>query len=738
MAKATIDLIANDSRFQRTMRGAIARCQSLRTAMMGVANASKWMLMGATAALGFAVKAAGQQADAERMLSNALARAGKNAAELTRRYGKAATEIQKLTTVGDEAVLGLMKQALTLGANADKLDETARAAIGLSRALGMDLDGALRATILATAGNFTMLQRYIPALRETDSAAAKLAAVQKLANEGWAQAQDETKGLGGRMLQLKNAVGDLAEEIGKPLLDSMTAAVQRMKEWAEAIAPVVANHGEATKAVTGTALTTLALVAIMPRAILTVGALAKVGKVTGAALSGLKAALGALAGLSGAQIGVAAANGLTKLGLAAGAAKAALLAVVANPVVLAVGVLATAVAAVAVAWRESTKWAEEYKRVQQGSLDDAAEWADVRTARNAVGSARTPDERGQAQADLVEALKRRVASMKSEAERLEGTSWWEGHELSDPVEWEQARTLRAQQARMEESLRGEMDKLAGMKAARTGTAAAGGAADEGPDVEKRLRALDMELVAVGATKRETELLKALSEGWSESELKILDAKLAQLEAAEAQVDAQKRQNDLHEQATGRVAELSRELALLSGWTEEQIKLFDLQNLGMAKEDIAIIAELLNQTKAAKAEQAAKDEAAAVKKRNLTKEEVAAEERANAERLFKAGKLSGQDYAREQKRIDESLAAKEAGRSTAGAWEGLVEHSKRIQSAAMGTGSPEEKMAAAAEATAEAGKETVTKVGKVEAALEKIHLLLLDVKHGLPLVGAFGR
>jgi hypothetical protein len=47
-----------------------------------------------------------------------------------------ASDMQKLTGVGDEVTLGLMRQAAMLGVDADQLDDAAKAAIGLSEATG--------------------------------------------------------------------------------------------------------------------------------------------------------------------------------------------------------------------------------------------------------------------------------------------------------------------------------------------------------------------------------------------------------------------------------------------------------------------------------------------------------------------------------------------------------------------------------------------------------------------------
>ena len=222
--------------------------RGLRQADRLVQKASKrigrYGMMGAAALVGIGMKSVqmyGEQEAAVNALTSALATNGDNVTRLIPQYKAFAAEIQQQTVFGDEAILGMMAQIRNLGVMPDKLEEATKGAIGLSKALGMNAESAARYTALALKGEMTMLQRYIPALRQATTEAEKTALVHDMMAKGFKQAQAEAETTRGGFTQLKNAAGDMAEAIGGVIVETLTLNTQTgslkdtVTEWSDTI-----------------------------------------------------------------------------------------------------------------------------------------------------------------------------------------------------------------------------------------------------------------------------------------------------------------------------------------------------------------------------------------------------------------------------------------------------------------------------------------------------------------------
>ena len=179
----------------------------------------------------------GAQIQAEQKLAAAIRTTGGNVDELLPRYKDFASSIQDVTTVGDEVTLSLIQQAKSLGVSDDKMEEATKGAIGLSKAHGLGTQQSIRYVSLAMEGHFTMLQRYIPALRTASSDAEKAAIVQKAMADGFETAKAEADNSYGAIVQYRNAAGDLKEQMGavvadgiQPFIKGLTNIAQRMTE----------------------------------------------------------------------------------------------------------------------------------------------------------------------------------------------------------------------------------------------------------------------------------------------------------------------------------------------------------------------------------------------------------------------------------------------------------------------------------------------------------------------------
>ena len=205
-----------------------------------VARRGLLALGGAVAAVGYAAM---QQESADRRLADALRTTGQYSEENYRGFKKLASAIQEVTVYGDEQLQMMMAQALNLGISSDRTEEATKGAIGLATALDMDLNTAMRYTALAMQGEFTVLQRYVPALRTAETEAEKMAIVQKLMAAGFQQAKGEAETAAGVLKQIKGVFGDLLQQIGFTILG--------VDDWATALKRVKARIKEAIEWVRG-------------------------------------------------------------------------------------------------------------------------------------------------------------------------------------------------------------------------------------------------------------------------------------------------------------------------------------------------------------------------------------------------------------------------------------------------------------------------------------------------------
>ncbi len=272
-ASATINLVANDRRFGPAMKRVQRVMGAVQARMKAVARSARnILLVGGTALIGF-IKLAADQEAAEKGLDEALKATGQSVEVFSQKLRDAATELQRITITGDEVTLVLFTMATNLGVNADKLDETIRLSLGLAKALKQDVNSALRNVILALNGEFTMLSRYIPAIRSATTENEKLAAVLGIAEAGFVQVQAEIKTTTGRLIQLKNSMGDLGEALGflvLPGLEKMTEAIkkntQKVQDWVKA-------NGALILTIVKWSAVTLGLLVVLPKLIAGVKAL---------------------------------------------------------------------------------------------------------------------------------------------------------------------------------------------------------------------------------------------------------------------------------------------------------------------------------------------------------------------------------------------------------------------------------------------------------------------------------
>jgi len=226
--------------------------KALQSFGSGVLKVGKWLtvgfLAGATALAGFAAKAVSAYAEQERAhraLAAALVAQGQSATKLLPLLVSIAEAIQDETGADAEATVAGMAKMRMLGVQTSKLGEAARAVIAL-KSVGLDEAAAQKAVAMAMQGNYDMLKRYVPALREATSEAEKARIVNDLFAKGYEQQKGLLNTVSGQWGLLKERLGDVWEEIGRGISqneglmrvlrragDAVKAFGQRIRDWVD-------------------------------------------------------------------------------------------------------------------------------------------------------------------------------------------------------------------------------------------------------------------------------------------------------------------------------------------------------------------------------------------------------------------------------------------------------------------------------------------------------------------------
>lgn len=161
------------------------------------------------------VAAAQVQEDAVNDLNAALRRGGEFSEEMSQDMQAFASSLQEVTKFGDEAILGQLAFAQSMGASAEQAKAVVSAGADLAASLNIDLNSAVRNVAKTLGGYAGELGEVIPELKNLTAEQLQAGeAIDLLAEKfrGAASAQIQT--FSGGTTQLSNTFGDLQEEIG--------------------------------------------------------------------------------------------------------------------------------------------------------------------------------------------------------------------------------------------------------------------------------------------------------------------------------------------------------------------------------------------------------------------------------------------------------------------------------------------------------------------------------------------
>jgi hypothetical protein len=204
-----------------------------------------------TAAIKQSIDAFVRQEQAVFQLEQRLKSTGGTSGKTSEELQRLASELQAVTTYGDEAVIEMQSLLLTFtNIQGATFDEATKTVLDLSTAMGQDLktsavqlgkalnDPIAGLTSLSRIGvKFTEEQKKLieQMMKTGDIAGAQKIILQELKVEFGGAAEAASKGLGGALQQMRNAVADSGESLGKILAPALIQVAGGIKEAAEAV-----------------------------------------------------------------------------------------------------------------------------------------------------------------------------------------------------------------------------------------------------------------------------------------------------------------------------------------------------------------------------------------------------------------------------------------------------------------------------------------------------------------------
>ncbi len=238
IADLLIKIGADSYEFQQRTKQVEKSLEGLQKKMTSVGKTLSKTLTLPLVALGTAsVMAADTQVQAETRLLTAL----KGREDIQRRLMAQAAELQSRSTFGDEEVIAQQAYLASLGMTERQINDVIEASAQLSTATGMTLESAVK-NLAKTYGGLTgELGESIPALKSLTAEQLKSGEAVKYILEnyqGYAEAAAQSGT--GSMRQLKNQLGDLAEQLGMilmPALQKIVSWISNMVTWFQNLSP---------------------------------------------------------------------------------------------------------------------------------------------------------------------------------------------------------------------------------------------------------------------------------------------------------------------------------------------------------------------------------------------------------------------------------------------------------------------------------------------------------------------
>ncbi len=126
-----------------------------------------------------------------------------------------AKQIQTATNVQSSKLISLATNALPKGLGSDQIGESLKAAVGLSEVYGTSIEDGMYRARQAIEGNFESFEKLIPSIKTMKNYSDKLAAVSRVAANGFKVMASESLTFWGTIEKVKNGFGNTLESMGR-------------------------------------------------------------------------------------------------------------------------------------------------------------------------------------------------------------------------------------------------------------------------------------------------------------------------------------------------------------------------------------------------------------------------------------------------------------------------------------------------------------------------------------------
>lgn len=196
------------------------------------------------------IKAAAEEQVAINNLNQSLANAGTYSEAASQGIQDFASEIQRTTTIADDAAIGLVALSRNFARSNEEAVELTKAAIELSAATGIDLNSAVEGLGKSLSGNAGRLAQQVPLLKSfTKEQLIAGEAIDAVLKRFGGSAASQVNTFSGAFAQLKNTFGDFQETIGNLIVKSpaLVAAFKFISKAIQGLTTEFSKLGEGGK-----------------------------------------------------------------------------------------------------------------------------------------------------------------------------------------------------------------------------------------------------------------------------------------------------------------------------------------------------------------------------------------------------------------------------------------------------------------------------------------------------------
>ena len=207
---------------------------------VGIATTAYFGARGLISGLSSVITLAGEQEQAEKRLETALGRTSQSLLNQ-------ATALQKMTTFGDEAIIGVQASIGAFVKSEEQIKKATEATLDIAVAMGMDLKSAGDLVAKTLGSSTNAMSRYgievSGAVGSTERLESLTGNVARLFG-GQASAQADT--MTGSLEQMKNAIGDAGEAIGSLLAPMVIQVADSIKLASQGVESLMENFNSIT------------------------------------------------------------------------------------------------------------------------------------------------------------------------------------------------------------------------------------------------------------------------------------------------------------------------------------------------------------------------------------------------------------------------------------------------------------------------------------------------------------